>query len=167
MQRSSSRIPYSSPELSYSTACLKNRPDALPGLPEDVSGELRHGIILGSHARSRPARRPGEVGSTRWCFSGYCTPLSLDNGVSEHRSVSTHVETKTADKNYNQDFVSTFGGFISTISSVPLNSIPLLPLHHFRSPQSFPPTYQRRHQRNRSLTCNILRNQEEHRRTSL
>ena len=35
------------------------------------------------------------------------------------------------------------------------------------SPHSSPPTYQRRHQRNRHLTCNILRDQEEHRRTSL
>ena len=38
---------------------------------------------------------------------------------------------------------------------------------HFWCSQGFPPTNQRWHERSRSLTCNIFRYQEEHRRTSL
>ena len=56
---------------------------------------------------------------------------------------------------------------ISAISDDPISSILQLPLRHLRCPQSFPPTYQRRHQRNRPLTCHLLRYQEEHRRAGL
>ena len=49
----------------------------------------------------------------------------------------------------------------------PINAILLLPRRKLRSPQSVPPRYQRRHQRNRPLTRDVLRHQEEHRRTSL
>ena len=56
---------------------------------------------------------------------------------------------------------------ISAISSVSINTILPLSFHHFWCSQSFPPAYQRRHQRNRPLTRDILRYQEEHRRTSL
>ena len=52
----------------------------------------------------------------------------------------------------------------SAISSVPINAVLFLPLRHLRYSQSFPPTYQRRHKRNRSPTCDIFRNQT---RTSL
>ena len=41
---------------------------------------------------------------------------------------------------------------VSTIRGVPINSILLLPLRHFWCSQGFPPTNQRRHQCNRSLT---------------
>ena len=52
---------------------------------------------------------------------------------------------------------------VSTIRGVPIHAILLLPRRHFwRSPSN-----QRWHERNRALTCNILRNREEHRRTSL
>ena len=53
---------------------------------------------------------------------------------------------------------------ISAISSVPINAVLLLPLRHLRCSQSFPPTYQRRHKRNRPLTCDIT---SESKRTSL
>ena len=56
---------------------------------------------------------------------------------------------------------------ISAVNSVSINTILLLPLRHFWCPQGFPPAYQRGHQRNRPLTCNVLLHQEEHRRASL
>ena len=56
---------------------------------------------------------------------------------------------------------------VTTIRGVPLHAILLLPLCHFWRSQSFPPTNQRWHERNRSLTCNILRYQEKHGRTRL
>ena len=43
----------------------------------------------------------------------------------------------------------------------------LLPLRHFRCSQGFPPTKQRRHERNWSFTRDILRNPEEHHRACL
>ena len=52
-------------------------------------------------------------------------------------------------------------GIPKTVRGAP----PFLP--SVASPHSFPPPYQRRHERSRSLTCNILRAQEKHRRTSL
>ena len=55
----------------------------------------------------------------------------------------------------------------SAINSVPINAVLLLPLRHLKCSQSFPPTYQRRHKRNRPLTRAILRAQEEHCRVSL
>ena len=48
-----------------------------------------------------------------------------------------------------------------------MNTVLQLPLRHFWCSQGFPPTNQRWHERNRSLTCNILRSQEEHRRACL
>ena len=59
------------------------------------------------------------------------------------------------------------GTSIPANCSVPIHAILLLPLRHVWCSQSFPPTYRRRHQRNRSLTRDILRNQEEHRRAGL
>ena len=56
---------------------------------------------------------------------------------------------------------------ISAISSVPINSIPPLPLRRLKYSQSFSSTYQRWHERNRPLARNTFRNQEEHRRASL
>ena len=56
---------------------------------------------------------------------------------------------------------------ISPVASVPINAILLLSLRHFWCSQGFPPTTQRRHERNRPLSRNIFRNQEEHRRASL
>ena len=57
--------------------------------------------------------------------------------------------------------------FRPSVSSVPIHATFLLLLRHLRCSQGFPPTNQRRHQRNRSLTRDILRYQEEHRRASL
>ena len=56
---------------------------------------------------------------------------------------------------------------MSPINSVSLNAVLLLPLRHLRCSQSFPPTYQCRHERNRPLTCDIFQNQKEHRCASL
>ena len=50
---------------------------------------------------------------------------------------------------------------VSTIRGVPSNSTATSPL------LVLPPANQRWHERNRHFTCNILRNQEKHRRTSL
>ena len=55
------------------------------------------------------------------------------------------------------------GSSTPAICSIPLLTVLLLPLCHVWRPQCFPPPYQRRHQRNRPLTHDILRNQEEHR----
>ena len=52
---------------------------------------------------------------------------------------------------------------ISTIRGVPIQAIFLLSLRHLKCSQGFPPPNQRWHARNRPLTCNRLRNQEEHR----
>ena len=59
------------------------------------------------------------------------------------------------------------GSSISPTSSVPIHTILMLSLRHFRSTHSFPPTNQCRHERDRSLTRNILRYQEQHRCASL
>ena len=51
------------------------------------------------------------------------------------------------------------GSSISPVCSVPVHAIPLLPGRHLRCSQGFPPTNQRRHERNRALTCYIYGNQ--------
>ena len=56
---------------------------------------------------------------------------------------------------------------ISPVGGVPLDAILLLPVRHFQCSQGFPPTNQRWHERNRSLTRDSLKHQEEHRRASL
>ena len=56
---------------------------------------------------------------------------------------------------------------VTTIRGVPLPAILLLPLCHFWRSQGFPPASQSWHERNRPFTCDILRNQEEHRRAGL
>ena len=55
----------------------------------------------------------------------------------------------------------------SPVDSVPINAMLLLPLRHFWCSQGFPHTNQRRRERSRPLTRNVLKNQEEHRRARL
>ena len=80
-----------------------------------------------------------------------------------HRSLIFFLCCSIKSFHFHQDFPDcSLSSSISAIGSVLLNPIPLLPLRQLRSPQHFPPTYLRRHQRNRPFTRNILWNQEEH-----
>ena len=87
-------------------------------------------------------------------FAGSSTKATAPKTSSPARYVNLH-------QNFPDCLLSSS---ISAISGVLIHTIHLLPFRHFWCSQGFPPTNQRRHQRNRPLTRDILQDQEEHRR---